>query len=127
MLITKLFHYVVTTAAKYAIDESHGLPHSIDILRFANRGYREEVKIAPAIKEHERIIYVSAILHDMCDKKYVNEKEGIQEIEYFLKDKLEPFEVDTTKRIISTMSYSTVKKNGFPDLKQYQPAHNIVR
>ena len=32
-----------------------------------------------------------------------------------------------TKKIISTMSYSTVKKNGFPDLGIYQKAYNIVR
>jgi len=44
-----------------------------------------------------------------------------------LRPEMEPFEISTTKKIISTMSYSTVKKNGFPDLGIYQNAYNIVR
>lgn len=127
MLLTKLFKYVITATAKYSIDESHGLSHSMDILRFSNSIFKEELIINPSIKPAERIVYVSAILHDMCDKKYMNENDGIKEIEYFLEDKLLPQEIDVTKRIISTMSYSTVKKNGFPQLNEFQPAYNIVR
>jgi HD superfamily phosphodiesterase len=63
----------------------------------------------------------------MCDKKYMNEKEGIEIIEEFLKEKIPREEIDITKKIISTMSYSTVKKNGFPDLQEYQLAYHIVR
>jgi len=44
-----------------------------------------------------------------------------------LRPEMEPFEISTTKKIISTMSYSTVKKNGFPNLGIYQRAYNIVR
>jgi hypothetical protein len=63
----------------------------------------------------------------MCDKKYVNEKDGIKEIELFLGDKLSNLEIDITKQIISRMSYSTVKKIGYPDLGEYQLAYHIVR
>jgi hypothetical protein len=31
------------------------------------------------------------------------------------------------EKIISCMSYSTVKKNGFPDLQEYQMAYHVVR
>jgi hypothetical protein len=36
-------------------------------------------------------------------------------------------ELEITKKIITTMSYSKVKKNGFPELGEYQQAYHIVR
>ena len=63
----------------------------------------------------------------MCDKKYVDFKTGIREIEKVLNTELKPKEIKYTKKIMETMSYSTVKKNGFPDLGKYQDAYHIVR
>jgi HD superfamily phosphodiesterase len=127
MLITKLFKFVVSMSAKYGIDESHGLSHSMQILHYANEIYKQEVLIKPYLVHQQRIIYTSAILHDMCDKKYMNEHEGIAQIEYFLKDKLMPVEVATASKIMTTMSYSTIKKYGTPDLGIFQTSFNIVR
>jgi HD superfamily phosphodiesterase len=127
MLITKLFKFVFVTSLKYNIDESHGLTHSMNVLNYAHNIYKNELYKYPPIKDHDRIIYTSAIVHDMCDKKYMNENEGINEIEKFLQNKLTYEELDITKQIISTMSYSTVKKNGFPNLGKYQFAYHIVR
>jgi HD superfamily phosphodiesterase len=126
-LFSKLFQFVMLITARHKIDESHGVSHSMDVLHFAHNIYNNEIHKHPELIDHERLIYVSAIIHDMCDKKYMNEKEGVSEIEEYLGDKLTPLEIDTTKQIISTMSYSTVKKNGFPDLGVYMPAYHIVR
>jgi len=128
-LLSKLFHYVLLTTAKYSIDESHGISHSMNVLHYANKLYETEVENYPILKEQEKLIYVSAVLHDMCDKKYLNEKDGLDEIEGFLKDdnKLTPTEINISKQIMNTMSYSKVKKNGFPTLGGYQKAYNIVR
>jgi hypothetical protein len=63
----------------------------------------------------------------MCDKKYVDENEGIIRIEEFLQEKISVEEIKVTKEIISTMSYSKVKKYGFPNLNEYQLAYHIVR
>jgi HD superfamily phosphodiesterase len=126
-LFSKLFQFVISTSKKHAIDESHGLTHSMDVLRFAHNIFNSEYMKTPTIREHERLIYVSAILHDMCDKKYMDEQDGIREIEAFLEDKMEPVEIAVIKKIISTMSYSTVKKHGFPELGEYQLAYHIVR
>jgi HD superfamily phosphodiesterase len=125
--LTKLFNYVLLASAKYNIDESHGLSHSMNVLHFASELYQNELPKCPYLANHERIIYTSAVLHDMCDKKYMNEIVGLLEIEDFLRPELEPFEIGAAKQIISTMSYSTVKKNGFPNLGIYQKAYNIVR
>jgi hypothetical protein len=99
----------------------------MNVLNFAHNIYKNELYKYPPIQEYERIIYTSAIVHDMCDKKYMNQDEGIKEIENFLQDKLTFEELGVTKEIISTMSYSTVKKYGFPDLGKYQFAYHIVR
>ena len=127
-ILSKLFHFVLLTSQKYNIDESHGLSHSMNVLRFASEIYETEVNTHPIIKQQEKIIYVSAALHDMCDKKYMDQDQGIREIEEFLSEnKMTPVEVNVVKLIISTMSYSTVKKNGFPNLGPYKRAYHIVR
>lgn len=128
-LLSRLFHFVLLTTKKFGIDESHGLSHSMNVLHFAHDIYTDEVQKLPYIKYHEKIIYVSAILHDMCDKKYMNQDSGIAEISNFLGEtnKITPIEMNAINNIISTMSYSTVKKYGFPDLYEYQPAYHIVR
>jgi HD superfamily phosphodiesterase len=100
----------------------------MEVLHFAHNIYTNEIKQNPYLQNHKNIIYSAALLHDMCDKKYVNEKEGIIEINNFLKDKLDDTEISTTNKIISKMSYSTVKKCGYPkDLGEYELAYHIVR
>ena len=129
-LLNKLLHFVIFTSNKYKIDESHGLKHSMDVLQYAYKIFNAEKINYPEIINHERIIYTSALVHDMCDKKYMSESEGISNIEEFLKTKIESNEIDIIKQIISTMSYSKVKKHeGFmyPNLGEYQMAYHIVR
>jgi len=127
MLLTKLFKYVMTVSSHYRIDESHGLQHSMNTLYYANQIFKNELPTKPYIESHERVIYVSAILHDMCDKKYVNKAEQLQHIGHFLGESLHHKEINAVKQIISTMPYSYVKQYGFPDLHEYQDAYHIVR
>lgn len=126
-ILDHLYNFVITTSLEYNIDESHALKHSMDVYYYSNRIYMSELSKNKLLKKHKKIIYVSAILHDMCDKKYMNEEIGLQRIKDFMKDKLDQNELDIVIQIISTMSYSTVKKNGYPNLGEYQLAYNIVR
>ena len=188
-LLSKILNFVVYTTAKFKIDDSHGLSHSLDVLKYSNLIYELEIIKRPYLKDQENIIYIASALHDMCDKKYMNEKEGLDLIQNFLQDNikskyvfpileesepdtlrvfpileasepdtlrvfpiLEASEPDTLRvfpileesepekvaifsqkeidiilKIIETMSYSKVKKNGFPDLDIYQWAYHIVR
>ena len=125
--ISALFQFVICTTAKHKIDESHGLSHSMNVLHMASNILDHECAINASVRQYERIIFASAALHDMCDKKYMDEKVGIIEIQTFLADKMEKKEIEVVKDIITTMSYSTVKKNGFPELGEYQMAYHIVR
>lgn len=126
-LVNQLLYFVLVMSKKYNIDESHGLSHSVNVLHFANDLFEYESMLNPIVKQHDKIIYVSAALHDMCDKKYIEVSDGIREIEEFLQDKMIPNEINIVKDIITTMSYSKVKKDGFPHLGQFQKAYNIVR
>lgn len=128
-LISKLTEFILLMSKKYNIDESHNIIHSLNVLNYAHTIYNSEIYKPQNnyLRDHEKIIYISALLHDIADKKYINEEEGIEEINNFLIDKVKPNELNIIKQIISTMSYSTIKKNGMPDLGQYQLAFNIVR
>jgi hypothetical protein len=125
--LNKLFHYVLIATKKYGIDESHGLSHSMNVLNYAHNIYMDEIEEYPHINHHQNIIYASAILHDMCDKKYMDVEKGLKEIEDFVKTELTPNELTVTKQIMNTMSYSKVKKCGYPNLGFYKKAYHIVR
>jgi hypothetical protein len=101
----------------------------MNVLNYAHEIYNSEIKNKPFLEKHQRVIYTAAILHDMCDKKYMDEMEGITEINKYLQQDMTPIELDITKKIITTMSYSKVKKNGFPiiDGLEKTMAYHIVR
>jgi len=125
--LNDLFTFVLMMTKKYNIDPSHSEGHSMDVIRFADENYRSQLDMFPHLQDQTNVIYTSAVLHDMCDKKYMNQDEGIKNIDLFLKDKLNEEELYYTKRIMETMSYSTVKKYGYPDLGPYQMAYHVVR
>lgn len=128
-LFAKCFQFVLYTTARYKIDESHGLGHSMNILQYAHNIFSSELDKNKEFKNMEQVIYCSAILHDMCDKKYMKEDEGIKNIEEFLKTKIEDDKIETIHKIITTMSYSKVKRFGFPDMEteENELAYHIVR
>jgi hypothetical protein len=126
-IINHAFNYVLKTSNVLNIDESHGLKHSMDVYNFASKIYENEVTKSPYLKEQKEIIFVSAILHDMCDKKYITEKKGLDMIKNHMNTCMSTSNLDIVGNIISTMSYSKVKLNGYPDLGEYQLAYHIVR
>lgn len=126
-LYTTLFNFVICTVSKYNIDESHGLSHCMNVLHNAYNIYNNELKQSPYLEAQQKIIYSSAILHDMCDNKYMDVDTGLDEINAVLTNHLSQEETNIIKTIINTMSYSKVKQNGFPSLGTYQQAYHIVR
>jgi len=55
------------------------------------------------------------------------ESEGLVTIQNYIKDYMSTEDVQTMSSIITTMSYSKVNANGFPDLGKHQLAYHIVR
>lgn len=126
-LIVKAFDLVMVLCKKFNIDESHSLKHSMEVYNFALRIYESELHMNAYLEEQKDIILLAAILHDTIDKKYVAEADGIEEIRKHLNGFVTVEKLDVIFQIITTMSYSTVKKNGFPLLGDYQLAYHIVR
>lgn len=126
-IISRAFNYVILTSKKYNIDESHSLKHSMDVFHYANKIYISELPKNVFLFQQRDIIYVSSIIHDMCDKKYMNEEKGLYEMNEYLKEIMPSDKLSVVNKIVSTMSYSKVRSSGFPDLVEYQLAYNIVR
>ena len=126
-LINQAFRFVVQTSQEYSIDESHSLKHSMEVFNYANSIYESELLLNPNLETDRKIIYLSAIVHDMCDKKYMDEESGVENMNKFMKDYISSEELIVVSDIIKTMSYSKVKINGYPDFKEHQSAYHIVR
>jgi hypothetical protein len=99
----------------------------MEVVHYANQIYMNNLIKYPELHNQEAVIYTAAIIHDMCDKKYLNQTTGIREINDLLKYKMNYHEISIVDKIISTMSYSTVKQFGYPNLGTYQMAYHIVR
>ena len=129
LLLSKLFLFVQHIISINNIDESHSLGHSMNVLHLSNNIFKNEIIKNPLLEEQKKIIFISSIIHDMCDNKYMNVDDGIEKIDIYLKeeDEIEHDEKEIIKQIITTISYNKVKKNGFPDLGKYQLAYHIVR
>lgn len=126
-LINAAFECVIKISAKYKIDESHSLKHSMEVYKFAKDIYESEVDMNPFLKGQKRVIFAASILHDMCDHKYMDEAKGIADIKDNMSFVLSAEELVAVEDIITTMSYSKVKRYGYPDLGKYQLAYHITR
>jgi len=126
-IISRAFDLVILLSKKFNIDESHSLKHSMEVYNFALKIYESELGMNHYLEQQKDIIILAAILHDTIDKKYVDEQTGLEEIRKHMKDHVAPEKLEIIFQIITTMSYSTVKKNGFPLLNEYQLAYHIVR
>ena len=126
-IINHAFDCVMKITREYKIDESHALKHSLEVFNSSREILHSELTRNPYLSSQQNIIYCSAILHDMCDKKYMNDEEGLIRIQDYMKDVLSEHEIEIMSKIIMTMSYSKVCKNGYPDMGEYQLAYHIVR
>ena len=61
----------------YNIDESHSLRHSLDVFHNTKEIYESEIYLNPFLRHQQREIYCSAIIHDMCDEKYIDKTTSI--------------------------------------------------
>lgn len=127
--ISKICSFITHMCSRYNIDESHGLKHALDVYKYCRVLVEHESISKPILLDQQNIIYTAALLHDTCDKKYMNEDLGITYIKCFLEDTkcYQKNENDIILQIIQTMSYSKVKAYGFPTLGSYQEAYHIVR
>jgi uncharacterized protein len=126
--IDELKAYVATESDRLNIDASHDKTHAFNVFRLSQEiilsdfnGYPEQFKLA---------VYCSALTHDLCDKKYVSNKEHAS---LKVKSKIhEIFEnewvAQTVCDVISSMSFSRRQREGEPTFKEIHvlQVYNIV-
>lgn len=127
--LEQIIKFINDTCLQYNIDDSHDLRHSLEAL-----GWSEQLTKGRTLSPKSlQIIHLSCLLHDMCDKKYMDEAMGLDRIRTFLKDVLEVEEdiLEAVVFIINTMSYSKVIKYGYPQFteeeKEIEYCYHVVR
>ena len=127
-MLNQVVDFIQKTCILFNIDDSHGLGHAIKTLLWSLR-ISKDMKLT----FHEsKVIQLSCLLHDMCDKKYMDEQFGVNRIRIFLSEtvKEDPGVVERVIFIITTMSYSKVIKVGYPDFTSdpsTEMCYHIVR
>ena len=81
----KIYDFIVKRCLKLKIDESHAVKHSMDVLKYSQKMLDDELKNNSNLILDENIIYTSSILHDRCDSKYMDEKKGLDDIQFIIK------------------------------------------
>ena len=82
--LSSIIYFIMSITKQYSYDESHGMIHSFNTMHTAYKIYENELHNHPELKEQEKVILVSAVIHDMCDKKYMDEIDGISRIDNVL-------------------------------------------
>lgn len=129
MLLSRVLLYLLCTTEENKIDESHAVIHALKTARMANTIYENELMYNPYLKEQKNTIYVSALVHDICDKKYVRGPKRdncLNDLHSFLVEissssPASSYASSTSSSfandvltIITTSSYSHMRKHGYP-------------
>jgi HD superfamily phosphodiesterase len=67
MSINTAFKLVIELSRQFNIDESHALKHSMEVYGYARKIVASELLANPQLASQTTVIYLAAILHDMCD------------------------------------------------------------
>ena len=116
-----LFEFVNKMCADYGIDESHGVKHAKGTAARAQQILKTLELVSP---EERRMAVYAAALHDTCDHKYTDVEEASGKIkEWLMSAGWSKEDAQALVRIITTMSYSQLKKKNSPGLEPIYPDH----
>lgn len=106
-LIPMVENFIRNKTNYYHIDYSHDINHS---WRVKELGFLIAKNDYHLTKTQEEVLYLSCMLHDMCDPKYTPMVQEILNISKFLKTKcsLSMMVHDGVMNIITSMSYSKI-------------------
>jgi exopolyphosphatase/pppGpp-phosphohydrolase len=116
-----LFEFVNKMCADYEIDESHGVKHAKGTAARAQQILKTLELVSP---DEQRMAVYAAALHDTCDHKYTDVEEASGKIkEWLISTGWSKEDTDALIGIITTMSYSQLKKKNSPGLEPIYPDH----
>ena len=122
-----LFEFIDEMCKRYSIDESHGLKHAMGTMKRAQDILDQLDNVSD---DERRIALYAAALHDTCDHKYTDVDVASTQIREWLllKQGWSVNHADVLLNIITTMSYSQVKKlTVYPDHGPWQRAYHVAR
>lgn len=116
-----LFEFVNKMCTDYGIDESHGVKHAKGTAARAQQILQTLELVSP---EERRMAVYAAALHDTCDHKYTDVEEASGKIkEWLISVGWSKNDSEALIGIITTMSYSQLKKKNSPGLEPIYPDH----
>lgn len=126
-LFSTAFDFCASVCRTQRIDSSHDQHHMARVARMTER---LNDLCGRAIGQDEKdVMVLAAFTHDLCDHKYTEVGAGLEVIDRWLAQL--PISEDQRRavcRIISTMSYSKVKVDGYPtDLGKWTLAYHHTR
>lgn len=100
-------NYILTKSTDYHIDYSHDINHSWRVKELGFLIAKNDYFLS---KKQQEVLYLSCMLHDMCDSKYTPMVQAILDISNFLKTKCDVSMIthDGVMNIITSMSYSKI-------------------
>jgi hypothetical protein len=101
--------FVEEKSRYYNIDVSHNLHHSLQVKELGFVIAEHDYHLDTRQKE---ILYLSCMLHDMCDAKYIPRTQGILDVSNFIRNGcgVSMLTHDAVMEIITSMSYSQIVK-----------------
>lgn len=107
-LVPLVEQFILNKSFHYQIDVSHNLHHSHQVKELGFLIARQDYHLN---YKQQETLYLSCMLHDMCDAKYVPRVQGILDVSNFLKKYCEMDVHDGVMNIITSMSYNQIVSN----------------
>ena len=130
----QVYDFIFSMCKRYHIDYSHNFHHSFQVFQLGDTIAKRDYCLT---QNQHTVLFLSCVLHDLCDDKYTHTCQSTLDISNFLINKLQvPYYIhDSVMNIITSMSYSKiVQKDGkvvFPSWldkeKQFHEVFHITR
>lgn len=126
-VFNEAFKFCASVCRTQGIDSSHDEYHMARVARMTER--LNELCGRTIGQDEKDVMILSAFTHDLCDHKYTDVSAGLEVIDRWLES--QPISEEQRRAvcyIVSTMSYSKVKKYGYPpDLGKWTLAYHHTR
>lgn len=106
-VIPAVFRFACNALKDY--DGSHDIHHAINVAKNVTCIHKQDGDL-------QKLAIIAALLHDTCDKKYVDKEKALSDIKGFLTNHLPSDDVDDILSAIQHISFSSLRINGPPQL-----------
>ena len=103
--MSEIEEYVKANTSSH--DEGHGLPHALQVCKTSLDIAKENY---PSIDT--TLLSICALVHDVCDHKFINSESKTKELYNFLCQRLDKEKTERVMRITDLVSFSKEKKKG---------------